>query len=126
MTNPITRAHRLAVARAWEGASEDAFPALVRDWAEFGPTAGTCSQQTRLKLGALERVARMVADAEGAWIPVTERLPDDGAKVLVIGLSGPDQGVYRLDAARNAWYPGGWPVRSTRAWRPLPKPPEPT
>jgi len=71
------------------------------------------------------------------WIPVAERLPDDGVPVLVTYLGYCDNNPYSDGVAvwkiENNGYNGGWEweldgdevkVQITH-WRPLPEPPEP-
>jgi hypothetical protein len=58
MSAPITRTHRLAVARAWEGDGR-ARPTWVHRWIETGAGAHDAEEAT------LERLAQLVADAEG-------------------------------------------------------------
>lgn len=62
--NPITRDHRLSVARAWLNRPGDEL-ALVKSWANSELVTGSFFE-------TLERLAQLVADAEGAWIPVAE------------------------------------------------------
>lgn len=54
--SPISKAHRLSVARAWDG-RPDQLDDFVRDWAE----TGRCDMKLH---HALERLAQLVADAE--------------------------------------------------------------
>ena len=57
-----------------------------------------------------------------AWIPVTERLPDDGADVM--GFALPDYtNLARYDAVDGRFWclGGGW-FKATH-WMPLPEPP---
>jgi hypothetical protein len=58
----VTRTHRLAVARAWCG--EDDVSKRIMTWAESGG-----GDDWPIILQGLERLAQLVADAEGAWIP---------------------------------------------------------
>jgi hypothetical protein len=140
MTNPITRHHRLSVARAWEDDGVESAFALRWVNGEWpGPLTPT--------LAKLERLAQLVADAEGAWIPCPERMPEPGAPVLfwvsdwlpdaTPGL-GPFiddyvRGQHWQDETQTEGYDGDPKRHYTKSvnaegvthWRPLPsKPPE--
>ncbi len=56
---PVTKSHRLAVARAWEG-KNGPIEELQR-WADAGNVGYV--------VDLFERLAQLVADAEGAWVP---------------------------------------------------------
>lgn len=58
---PITRTHRLAVARAWEGFFR--LPAYIQTWADSGEI-DRYNTSALSKLESLERLAQLVADAE--------------------------------------------------------------
>ena len=60
MSAPITRTHRLAVARAWAG--EDSLAPFVQGWVEDGHVV---RDQFKPVIETLERLAQLVADAEG-------------------------------------------------------------
>jgi hypothetical protein len=62
MTNPITREHRLSVARAWEGDELAAVP--VQTWVATGALESRGIPSVRNRLEALERLAQLMADAE--------------------------------------------------------------
>ena len=67
----------------------------------------------------------------GGWIPVSERLPEDGYGVLVT-VNGKHDNIIFLDALETAEYDGdfGWIVKghpkwtdpNVTAWQPLPEP----
>lgn len=75
--NPITKQHRLSVARAWEGAQDvDDFRTNARRWAQTGLVVDSDSE-------GLERLAQLVADAEAScWVPVAVGLPDSDITVI--------------------------------------------
>lgn len=79
-----------------------------------------------LVLGEISNLANFLV-AHGVtvqkWIPVTERLPEDGEVVLVYGTRG---GIYTAYANR-----GGWHKMNSKShycnpthWMPLPEPPK--
>ena len=87
---------------------------------------------------ALEAAEKRIAELEAAqrWIPVTERLPEDGNDVLVTYLGYTDKKPYSDDVAKWSLelngYNGGWlwslddsdvEVEITH-WQPLPQPPQ--
>ena len=99
--------------------------------------------EQRDKLQAeVDRIKELEAENEkmkeaNRWIPVAERLPDDGVPVLVTYLGYYDNKPYSDGVAKwkieNNGYNGGWEweldgdevkVQITH-WRPLPEPPEP-
>lgn len=129
MTNPVSRNHRLAVARAWEG--DEPTSLFFRTWIDGGLMGSWPTAQETIHM--LERLAQLVADAEGAWIPCSERLPDDDAIVLVFGHyegTGAQwdwQAVCRFEGDTGLWLGIPTDCASDEAthWRPLPaKPPE--
>lgn len=59
--NPITKAHRLSVARAWEG--DEPTSLFFRTWIDGGLMGSWPTAQETIRM--LERLAQLVADAEG-------------------------------------------------------------
>lgn len=58
------------------------------------------------------------------WIPVTERLPEDGQSVLTY-----KNGIYDIqtyEERRNGWVSGNWfwSMATVTRWMPLPQPPK--
>lgn len=66
-------------------------------------------------------------DGTPKWIPVTERLPEDGKTVLVYGVRG---GIYTAWCNQRYKYPAWHKLNSKNHhcepthWMPLPEPPE--
>ena len=134
MTSPITRTHRLAVARAWE--VDERLTPFVQRWTETGNLTADVFAAT---IQTLERLAQLVADAEGAWIPCEERMPAHAESVLfwcrgwvkgaVFGL-----GRFLIDEDERQQFedetqqdddgPRMYPATEVTHWMPLPKPPE--
>lgn len=60
------------------------------------------------------------------WIPVTERLPEDGVNVLWIKRIDGSQMIAKYEKRRNVWtdghYYGG--MNGVTHWMPLPEPPK--
>ncbi len=82
----------------------------------------------------MAEAARMGAEAlakqeNGGWIPVTERLPENGSYIMVSfdNFSVPDIGRYEEDAEGGAFYPGDDDKSYVQydlfvnAWMPLPE-----
>lgn len=128
MSATVTKQHRLSVARAWEGDPDvDGFRLETRRWAQTGLVVDADS-------AGLERLAQLVANAEGAWIHVDAELPDSDVRVLIVNHE-PDYVSVELmftdDSEGNGepyWAADGGDLnlRNYPHWRPLPKPPEPT
>ena len=85
-----------------------------------------------IKLGeALSLAIEALQEQERNWIPVTERLPEDGYGVLVT-VNGKHNDIIFIDALEIAEYDGdfGWIVEGypqwtdpdVTAWMPLPEP----
>lgn len=76
--------------------------------------------------------ARLLAEDAGVlallglrWIPVTERLPDEGATVLVHSTHrGVMVATYQMDLVRPAFFGHGHAPGTVTHWRPLPAAPE--
>ena len=120
MTAPITRTHRLAVARAWFGADElTEFLQCYVD-GDKGPYLGAPSV-----VAQLERLAQLVADAEGAWIPcMNDTWPTVGDRVLCMS-SCNDHLILDYEGAGDFTDPEDDQVTiAVTHWRPMPKPPE--
>ena len=64
--------------------------------------------------------SRIVTEQEHRWIPVTEKLPPDRARVAVIALDLFD-GAHQMCAA---CYDGKWPYPNVTHWMPLPPHPD--
>jgi hypothetical protein len=64
--------------------------------------------------------SRIVTEQEHRWIPVTEKLPPDRARVAVIVLDHFD-GAHQTCAACND---GKWPYPNVTHWMPLPPHPD--
>ena len=112
----VTRTHRLAVARAWEG--DEPQSDHVKSWLNGEPVVPSLTDTTEM----LERMAQLVADAEGAWIPVAEKAPPTGICVLVDGGCAYFDGIdWRTLMGADAHRKIEWTVTH---WRPLPKGPE--
>jgi hypothetical protein len=80
----------------------------------------------RLAEGMAERVIN--GQTIGAWIPASERLPEDDQQCLTVDKDGV-QRVARFDAIgdgeRHSWYEEQeWKSVYPVAWMPLPEPPE--
>ena len=106
-------------ADAIEELSEQRDLALTRlcEW------CGVCSKEHRDAWGC-DDIARLQELQLPRWIPVTERLPEDGAEVLAWSQSG--------FAYVDWWIDGAWKVNSlvdgkyefVTHWMPLPEPPK--
>ena len=64
--------------------------------------------------------SRIVAEQEHRWIPVTEKLPPDRARVAVIALDHFD-GAHQMCAA---YIDGKWAYPNVTHWMPLPPHPD--
>jgi hypothetical protein len=74
----------------------------------------------------LNAIAKLVADAEGAWIPCEERMPECGEPFLIY-LSKKNLVRQGFRTSGKLWFlDDGDPAPAVTHWRPLPKPPEPT
>ena len=73
------------------------------------------NEACRMGMEALERTR---------WIPVSERLPEDGETVLTYKNGQFD--VLKYEMRRNGWICGGWfwSRATVTHWMPLPEPPE--
>ncbi len=62
------------------------------------------------------------------WVPVTDRLPEDGVDVLAVDCEGyTGIGSFRRQPySRWAWRSTGLPAEDVTHWQPLPEPPAPT
>lgn len=74
---------------------------------------------------------RSAARDADRWIPVTERLPEDGTKVLFAADDWSESGWEPKDVRFGNIYRGSWwqdgckdRVKNVRVWRPLPSPPK--
>lgn len=74
MTAPITKSHRLSVARAWEG--DEPFSSFVQHWVETGEAKASAVKRARLN-----KLAQLVADAS----PSPEAVAHGRALLLEIG-----------------------------------------
>lgn len=118
--NHITRTHRLSVARAWEG--EDSLAPFVHSWVEDGHVV---RDQFKPVIETLERLAQLVADAEGAWIPCEERLPKVGEPFLIY-LSKKNLVRQGFRTNGKLWFlDDGDPAPAVTHWRTLPAAPKP-
>lgn len=61
-------------------------------------------------------------DAEPQWIPVSERLPDDNATVLITHKGGVSFGWYNGRYWERGANTKHRPLQTVTAWMPLPKP----
>ena len=87
--------------------------------------------ETLTYLEALEMGVEALQEPERKWIPVSERLPDNGYGVLVT-VNGKHNDIIFIDALEIAEYDGdfGWIVEGypqwtdpdVTAWQPLPEP----
>lgn len=125
MSNTITRDHRLSVARAWE---PEPFSPYMMMWIDGKRHPSHFSAER------LDRLAQVVADAEGAfWVPVEVGLPDSDVQVVAMNASG-DRALVTLEFTDDSeghgepyWSAGDWDAALSdyAHWRPLPaKPPE--
>ncbi len=67
MTASLTRAHRLSVARAWEG--DEPFSEFMQRWVETGEAKASAMKRVRLN-----KLAQLVADAELVGAAAQQRL----------------------------------------------------
>ena len=141
----VTKAHRLAVARAWHGNA--GLVSAVQRWADGQTAVSQASPPSRgddvyETLHALERLAQLVADAEGA--PWRKLHKDSGFLAVTEGehywfaiqvrINGENpEWEYFADSViwdsetEPQWGDGdhGWGLDDGEIWfRPLPKPPE--
>lgn len=60
------------------------------------------------------------------WIPVTERLPENGSDVLAYATNGAESRIYPANYDRGVWFDCVFhtQVLSTTHWMQLPEPPE--
>lgn len=66
--------------------------------------------------------AQPTIDAEPQWIPVSERLPDDNATVLITHKGGVSFGWYNGRYWERGANTKHRPLQTVTAWMPLPKP----
>ena len=92
------------------------------------PAAADAIEELQGKAKVLEKVADKWCEAVPKWIPVTERLPEEGKFVLVYGDLYPnkhDGGVIAV-SKRMDWnyWQGFGRERNITHWMPLPEPPK--
>ncbi len=116
MSAPITKAHRLSVALADLGVAEfKDLPAHYKSWVDEPNLEGTTSW-------SVTRLAQLVADAEGAWIPCSERLPSKAGMYLCFH---PRHGQDVIFFGGERWGTTSfWDHEDATHWMALPKPPE--
>ncbi len=93
-------------------------------WVELGITETQYYKRRYLEMS--NENARLTAEVEAAWIPVTERLPDERGYYLAAGKWFTDKNWITLlyfDDDQE-WYSGQSVRRSTTHWRPLPAHPD--
>jgi hypothetical protein len=76
---------------------------------------------------AVEALRARVAEleAERRWVPVGERLPDEGANVLIHSIPrGVMVATYQMDLVQPAFFGHGYAPGAVTHWRPLPNAPE--
>jgi hypothetical protein len=126
----VTSAHRLLIARAWEG--DGTLSTFIQRWID-GEPHDAWGQGVAGTLESLERMAQLLADAEPRWVLTSERLP---ALREVVMFCTPDEHSVSVGHTNGkVWldlldmYAGGpqeYDMSAVRAWRPLPQPPEGT
>lgn len=62
------------------------------------------------------------ADSVAAWIPVSERLPEENAYVL--GFDKENNDILVLKYSIGIWFPTEFPERNVTHWMPLPDLPQ--
>jgi hypothetical protein len=71
------------------------------------------------------RERALAAEARQAWVPVGERLPEDGVDVLAVSNSGVTDAyvLFDMDGLPD-WRRGDYQIRGVTHWQPLPAAPE--
>ena len=129
MTAPITKSHRLSVARAWEGS--DDLSVFIQRWVAGEPPGWVNVEDV---IAQLDRLSQLVADAEGdgEWI----RHSDNPAVPLLGDVCWVQFDDHTVGSKPHVWVGGlqPWRVNGNIQRAPIlayqllkaPKPPEPT
>jgi len=101
--------------------------AEAESWLErtFGPISSRTFVKDGVSVGLDELLALYAEHIEDGWIPVSERLPEAEAHVLVWA-DGTVQAQYRPDSLKYRWDCDTYGLSADEVthWRPLPAPPE--